>query len=126
MRQKHQSVASPMCHHRGQNCNLGMCPDRESNRQPLPLRDDDQPTEKHRSGLFYPFYILFNSTVLLQFCLAFLHLYSWETVFCSFFLTWHCVCFWYQSNTDFKEWIEKYSILFQFLKIFMRVSIILL
>ena len=34
-----------------QTRNPGMCPDWESNQQPLVLRDDAQPTEPHRSGL---------------------------------------------------------------------------
>ena len=33
-------------------CNLGMCPDQESNQRPFGLLEDTHPTEPHQSGLF--------------------------------------------------------------------------
>ena len=45
-------------------CNLGMCPDREWNQQPIDLQDDAQPNEPHQSGLQH------NSLLLLIIQLA--------------------------------------------------------
>ena len=49
-----ESVAPRMPPTRDQDSNLVMCPDYESNQQPLDLWDYAQPTKPHQSGLLLP------------------------------------------------------------------------
>ena len=48
----------------GQACNPGMCPEQESNQQPLGLWDDTQPTEPHQSGQNHPTFVQSGRAVL--------------------------------------------------------------
>ena len=48
-------------------CNLGMCPDQESNWRPFTLQDDIQPTELHWSGPNMNFYFIFLKTLFIYF-----------------------------------------------------------
>ena len=70
MREKHQLVASCMsCMHpdRRLNRQLRMCPDLESNQRPFALRDSNQSTEPHWSGLWCAFSLVLLVIINLRF-----------------------------------------------------------
>ena len=60
VREKHRLVASCRCPIWDQTQNVGMSPDRESNRRPFTLWDDAQPSEPHQLGLICQIWPVLN------------------------------------------------------------------